>query len=146
MGRVEHVQADPAIAERAAQHLRAEAGAAHAQQDRVRDAGVLDLRAEGAEIVALGGQALRDVQPAEPVRELRRALRGPQRAVALPQAAHDLFPGRGLQPLGDRRLEAGGKLGLDRHGPGLTRVSTALRRPASGRKGSGASGRRDLPM
>ena len=71
---------------------------------------------ERAQVVGLGRQPLGDVQPAEPVGQLGRALGRPQRAVALPDAADDVLVGGGLQPLGDRRLEAGGQLALDAHG------------------------------
>ncbi len=113
---VEHVQADRPVAEGAPEHLRPEARAAHAEQHGVGDPGVAHLRPERPQVVDLGRQPLGDVQPAEPVGDLRRPLRGPERAVALPQAADDLLVGGGLQPFGDGRLKAGGQLALDAHG------------------------------
>ena len=113
---VEHVQADRAVAERAAEHLRPEAGAAHAEQHRVGDARVAHLGRERAQVVGLGRQPLGDVEPAEPVGQLRRALGRPQGPVAIPETADDLFVRGGPQPLVDRRLETGGQLALDAHG------------------------------
>jgi hypothetical protein len=74
---VEHVQADPAVAERSAEDLGAEARAAHAEQHRVGDPGVAHLGPERAQVVGLGRQPLGDVEPAEPVGQLRGPLGRP---------------------------------------------------------------------
>ena len=79
IGRVEDVQewAPLAVAEAAAQHLRCERGAAHAEQDDVLVALAGDLRGEGLERGHLGKHPLRDRQPSEPVADLRRTRRAP---------------------------------------------------------------------
>jgi hypothetical protein len=110
------VQPDRALAVGAAQHLGPEARAAHAEQDGVGDPGVADLGRERPQVVDLRGETLGDVEPAEPVGDLGRPLRGPERSVAVPQPRHDLLLRGGLQPFVDRRLEAGGQLALDAHG------------------------------
>ena len=87
VGRVQDVQPRPAVAsgERAAQDLRGERGAAHPQQHEVLQFVVVRLGGEQLERAQLREHPLGDRQPAEPVGQLRRARRTPQRRVPAAQ-------------------------------------------------------------
>jgi hypothetical protein len=113
---VEHVQPQAVVelAEGLAEDLGGEARAAHAEHDRVAVAlgpQALGELGVGREALAL---ALGDVQPAEPVRDLRGALRSPQRAVLAPNPLHDVLVGGPLETRGDGIGVALGDVGFDR--------------------------------
>ena len=84
IGGVEHVQARKSgnVAERERQHLRAQTGAAHAEQDRVGKTFAFDLLREG--MIALELIGADAVEPAEPAILVGA---GPQRFVAPPEPA-----------------------------------------------------------
>ena len=83
MGGVENLEA--LRAERAPQHLRGEARAAHPEEDDVREAG--RLRGERDELGQTLLHAQRLVEPAEP---LRLVATGPEGRVACPEALDQL--------------------------------------------------------
>ena len=116
LGGVEHVQAQRALGGRvgAPEDLGGEARAAHAEQHDVGEP-VLARRAhELLDLRQVLEQLVGDRQPAEPVLDLRRAGRRPQRAVLAPQAPHDVLLGGLRQALRDGRLELVGQVGLQR--------------------------------
>ena len=115
--RVQDVQRQAVVelAEGLAEDLRGEARAAHAEHDRVAVA--LGAQALGELCVgssSLLALAVGDVQPAEPVGDLRGALRRPQRAVLAPDTTDDVLVGGPLQTGGDRIGVALGDVGFDR--------------------------------
>ena len=100
--------------ERAPDHLRAEARAAHPEQQRVLEALRLDGRRELLELARMLEHLLADREPAKPVAYFRHPRTAPERLVPLPDALGHLLVLGLLHPLGDRRLELVGQHGLDR--------------------------------
>ena len=107
IGRVQHVQRRLSLgaAEGAAQHLWAEARAAHAQEHAVAPPGLAHLGGEGLE----GGEPLThgadDVEPAQPVVDDRcvgAVTRLPEVWVAVPDPRRDAARGRCVERHGDR--------------------------------------------
>ena len=93
------------------------------------------VRARVGDELADRGQVLEqlvgDRQPAEPVLELRRAGRRPQRAVLAPDPAHDVLLAAAAQALGDGLLGSVGQVGLDDAGRPVTIASRLASMPAS---------------
>jgi len=88
IGAVQHVQPQPAIAaQRQAEDLRRQAGAAHAQQQGLGVSGSADFRREGGDVRQLRAHGLRQVQPAQAVGDLSR-VRLPDGVVMGPDAGH----------------------------------------------------------
>ena len=110
-----------------AERLSAEADDLRAFAAEVRDAGITD-----AVLLGMGGSAVPSGAHRVPSRSQRRRTTCSS-AAALSRSSTGVWrpAGSWLSMLMVRRL---------------TRTSTALRRPGSGRKASGASGRPDLPM
>src|SRR5258706_224791 len=81
---IEHMQLGKSLdlAESQAQYFRAEAGAAHAEQQRVLELGLLYVSSNFFEEIELGKLLLCDVQPAQP---LRFVAARPDGGVALPE-------------------------------------------------------------
>ena len=93
--RVQHVQREAGVGlpEGEPEHLGRKARSTHAEHDGVGVALVEELVSESLVLRELLLRALRDVQPAEPVGDLRRALRCPQRPVLAPDAADHILVG-----------------------------------------------------
>ena len=116
---VEHVQVQRALraAEAAAQHLRREARAAHAEQHGV----LVTLRrqavGEGHDVVGLLEQGLADGEPAEPIADLGNARAAPERLVATPHARRHVLLSGAFHPLRHGPLEVVRKRGHHRVRP-----------------------------
>ena len=115
---VEHVQTGVLGrgGEAAAQDLRRKRGATHAEQHHVAHSILAHAAREPFQLVHLAEHALVDRQPAQPVSDLRRALGTPQRRVARSQALADAGVRCCCDRIGDKRLERGGDLDLQREG------------------------------
>ena len=112
-----HVQEPVANAEDLAQHLRRQARAAHAEQDRVRVAVLAQPLDEACQLVEFGAHVLADRQPPKRVLDdpdvVRLAL--PQRGIALPQARHRAAPGERFERRARPRLRRLGELQRGAH-------------------------------
>ena len=86
IGGVEHVQSRETcdLAESHRQHIRAQTGTAHAQQQDVGEVLYLDVGHRSLELVAVGDLLGGDVEPAHPVGFVRS---GPERSIVLPETA-----------------------------------------------------------
>ena len=86
-GRVQHVERQAAVrpAQRAGEHLRGQAGAAHAQQDRARQAALSRARREVGDLLKPRAHPCWSVKPAQAVGDLLGRGR-PQRVVVAPEA------------------------------------------------------------
>ena len=106
IGGVEHMQLGESgnRAEGHAHDFGAEAGAAHAQEQRVFETAGAHLRGDVLEVLDVGDLVVDDSQPADPLGLVGAA---PQRGVAAPQAAGFVV---GL-PVGERGLDRGGQFG-----------------------------------
>ncbi len=93
--------------------LGGERGAAHAEQHDVRQAVLMDPVGEAFDLQQLVEHPFGDPQPAEAVRDLRRAGRTPQRRVFVAQAICDLLPARCSHELPDHRPHRRRDAGLD---------------------------------
>ena len=102
--------------ERAAQDLRGERGAAHPQQHDVLQFVVVRLGGEQLERAQLREHPLGDRQPAEPVGQLRRARRTPQRRVPAAQPLAHLRLSCERQTVLRLRSQRSREVGLDGQG------------------------------
>ncbi len=86
IGGIEHMQLRKArdLAEGHCQHVGAQTGAAHAQQQDVGEVFLLYVGHGGTQLIAVGDLLGGDVEPAHPVGFVRA---GPERSVVLPEAA-----------------------------------------------------------
>ena len=116
LGRVEHVQAQRALG--GGLERRKTSGARLEPPMPSSTTSVMPSSRTAAtnavDLVEVVEQLVGDRQPAEPVLELRRAGRRPERAVAAPDPAHDVVLAGLAQPLGDGLLELGRQVGLER--------------------------------
>ncbi len=139
IGAVEHEELGPAaaMAEGLGENLRAERRAAHPEQQRVAEAGALDVGREGFELVDMREALVDDVKPGEP---FRLVLAGPDRGVARPQLADRPLLAPLVEHRADRLLEVRRKLRVggremraeQRHALGGDRAEQGVERVGEG--------------